>query len=259
MNRQIDKNLVKERFSKAIDTYTHEAIVQQYIAEQMCNILKKFIPSEKKGAVLEIGCGTGLFTRLFLKENTIDKLTINDICDISKLGLEDLLGEKVSFLSGDAERLNLPDNQDMIVSCSAIQWFDNPVVFLKNCKEKLTDSGILAISSFAPENFKEIKEISSCTLQYISIDKIKKSLRNYYDIIYSSEENIYLYFDSPKEVLKHLKKTGVNGIRKEKWTRKNLNEFCLKYKKHFSTTNDKVRLTYNPIYLICKKKQNEKE
>lgn len=259
MNHYIDKKLVKERFSKATQTYSEEAVVQRHIAEQMNNIIKNFTPASKRNNILEIGCGTGLFTRIFLKENTINKLIMNDICDNIEHEISDLLGDNISFIPGDAENLEFPENLDMIVSCSAIQWFANPLFFLEECRNKLIDSGILAISTFAPDNFKEISSISPATINYLPIETIKESLSKYYDIIYTSEEKMSLYFDSPEDVLKHLKKTGVNGIRKERWTRSNLADFTTRYKERFSTDNNMVTLTYNPIYIICKKKNNEKE
>lgn len=255
MNQDIDKKLIKERFSKATQTYTEEAVVQKYIAEKMNQIIKDFIPEEKRRKVLEIGCGTGLFTRIYLKGSTINKLIMNDICDEVEQKLSDILGNNISFLPGDAESINLPVNMDMIVSCSAIQWFNNPIDFLNGCRERLSDSGVLAISTFAPDNFNEISTVCSSTLNYIPEEKIRQSLEKYYDIIYIGEEKIPLYFKSPEDVLKHLKKTGVNGIKKEKWTRSKLNDFILRYKELFSMDNDMVTLTYNPIYIICKKKK----
>ena len=81
MNSYIDKDLVKQRFSKARYTYSDNAVIQKHIAEQMNNIIKRFVPQTRKNNVLEIGCGTGLFTRIFLKENAVEKLIMNDICE----------------------------------------------------------------------------------------------------------------------------------------------------------------------------------
>lgn len=259
MNNYIDKDLVRQRFSKARYTYSDNAVIQKHIAEQMNNIIKRFAPQTRKNNVLEIGCGTGLFTRIFLKENAVEKLIMNDICEEMEFQIYELLNENSSFLPGDAESIDLPENQDMIISCSAIQWFENPIGFLNGCRKKLKDSGILAISTFAPDNFREIASVNSSMLRYIDMETIRDALAEHYDIIYSGEEKICLYFNSPEDVLRHLKKTGVNGIRKEKWTRKELNSFITRYKELFSTENNMVTLTYNPIYIICKKKNHEKE
>ena len=40
----MDKNLIAERFSKAIGTYTREANIQQQIAEKMIHLLQQYLP-----------------------------------------------------------------------------------------------------------------------------------------------------------------------------------------------------------------------
>ena len=42
----MDKNLIAERFSKAIGTYTREANIQQQIAEKMIHLLQQYLPPE---------------------------------------------------------------------------------------------------------------------------------------------------------------------------------------------------------------------
>lgn len=54
----MDKNLIAERFSKAIGTYTQEANIQQQIAEKMIHLLQQYLPPTPLGKVVEFGCGT---------------------------------------------------------------------------------------------------------------------------------------------------------------------------------------------------------
>jgi hypothetical protein len=61
-----------------------------------------------------------------------------------------------------------------------------------------------------------------------------------------------MYFDSPLEVLKHIKATGVNSLHRQVWTPGRLRRFVDDYKQIFSDENDSVKLTYHPIILICK-------
>ena len=50
----------------------------------------------------------------------------------------------------------------------------------------------------------------------------------------SKEEKIKLYFNSPIDVLKHLKLTGVNAIKEHKFTKSSLKEFEKKYYEQYS-------------------------
>jgi len=74
-----------------------------------------------------------------------------------------------------------------------------------------------------------------------------------YQIVYSREEKLKLSFASPLEVLKHLKETGVTGIRRQSWTRGELDDFCRRYREQYTAPDGTVPLTYHPIYMICKK------
>ena len=60
-------------------------------------------------------------------------------------------------------------------------------------------------------------------------------------------------FDTPLEVLKHMKQTGVNGLRKPFLGKEWFRSFEEKYY-GLHATNNKVRLTYNPITIIAKKR-----
>ena len=68
------------------------------------------------------------------------------------------------------------------------------------------------------------------------------------------EEIKTVYFPSPKDVLLHLKRSGVNGITSEKWTKSDLLYFTNQYNKLFKSDYG-VSLTYHPIYIIASKKQ----
>ena len=95
--------------------------------------------------------------------------------------------------------------------------------------------------------------LTSDTLPYRSLAELTKVLSTEYQIVYSREEKLKLSFTSPLEVLKHLKETGVTGIRQQSWTRGELNDFCRRYNELYAAPDGTVPLTYHPIYMICKK------
>lgn len=121
----MDKTLISRRFAKAVGTYLDKADVQRYVASRMAELTGRYIPADVQERVLEIGCGTGMFTRMYLKQATPEEMWLNDLCPEVKPYLADVLGEKVHFVAKDAETLAFPGGQDLIVSCSAVQWFDD--------------------------------------------------------------------------------------------------------------------------------------
>lgn len=249
----MDKSLIRRRFSKAVPTYIQKANVQLEVAHRMSQLVKTYIPSCERQRVVEIGCGTGAFTRAYLSDESPKTLLLNDLCPEVKSSLDDLMSGQVIFCPGDAERMEFPVNQDLFVSCSAIQWFDSPEDFFVKCFHRLRDGGCWAFTTFGPRNLEEVAQLTSVSLPYRSQHQLIGELSSRYQILYSDEEIRRLVFESPMEVLKHLKETGVTGIGGHAWTRNRLAEFCSDYERRFSLPEGGVSLTYHPIYVIAKK------
>lgn len=252
----MNKQLIAERFGKARDTYNKEAIVQEQIAARMVCLLEQHI-APQCGRVVEVGCGTGIFSRMLLRSFNPSKLILNDICSDMESCLHDSISDRVSFCAGDAEQFPFSGSQNLIVSCSALQWFTSPERFFGHCHRYLSEDGYLAFSTFGKENMKEIAYVTGNSLLYRSKTELEQALSTDYRIVCSEEETVTLRFESPLEVLYHLKRTGVTAVKGESWTRKDLAAFCHKYKEQFND-NGSVCLTYHPIYIIVKKKSNEK-
>ncbi|MCC8174518.1 MAG: malonyl-[acyl-carrier protein] O-methyltransferase BioC, partial [Odoribacter sp.] len=93
-----------------------------------------------------------------------------------------------------------------------------------------------------------------CSLDYINKDDIQKLVSESFDILHIEESLDTIYFNEPLEVLKHLKKTGVNSLSKNwLWTKGSLSKFIEEYTSRFSVNNT-FPLTYHPVYLVCRKK-----
>lgn len=73
------KELVAQRFSKAVATYTQESYVQQKIAKKMIRLLKEYTTTDH-ARIIELGCGTGFYSQLLLEHLQPDHLWLNDLC-----------------------------------------------------------------------------------------------------------------------------------------------------------------------------------
>ncbi len=248
----MDKTLITERFGACLPTYHTEASVQK----EICRTLANQLPAITTDNILEIGCGTGFLTRMLLEKSSSKNWLINDLVPVAKEWIDPLCEsypeKQISFMPGDAERLDFPKGQDLIVSASTIQWFEDLEGFFRKSAERLNQGGILAFSTFGPENMIEIKTASGIGLNYPPIDELKSFIPDNLKIITAQEEKIVLEFDNAPDVLNHIRKTGVNGISREKWTRRKYIEFCSQYEEQF-TFGNKVNLTYHPIYMVCEK------
>lgn len=255
----IDKQLVARSFAHSRYTYEQEASVQRQIAEKMMRLLENvsttYPATHLPRHLVEVGCGTGSFSRMLQDKFHPESLLLNDLCPEMEECLKDLCrNPHIRFLAQDAEILEFPAQTQLIASCSTVQWFNHPNVFLQHCHQALTDNGWLAISTFGPQNMHQIRQLTGHGLTYLNLEAWKKMLSPKFHIIHAEEEIAELRFDSPLDVLKHMKQTGVTGTEKRMWTRGILQSFCQQYIQLFSQENQQVSLTYHPIYLIAKKK-----
>lgn len=250
----INKELMAERFTKAVGTYTLQAQVQQQIANKMIGLLQRNLPASPPRRIVEFGCGTGIYSRLLLGSLQPERLLLNDLCCEMINSCCDLLSERVAFLPGDAEHILFPPETELITSCSTLQWFEQPEAFFRRCNSYLSACGYFAFSTFGRENLTEIRQLTGNGLAYRSRGELEAALLPLYDIVHSEEEIIPLTFDAPMEVLRHLKQTGVTGTAVHHWTRTSLQRFCQQYTRQFGQ-GESVSLTYHPIYIIAKKKE----
>lgn len=209
------------------------------------------------GSVLEIGCGSGVLTERFFKNFQADRFYANDLVedceDMASEIARQYSPEHVSFIGGDIERIatELPVNLDLIVSNATFQWLDDPESFLSELNTHMTPGGIMAFSTFGPQNFMEIRHLTGKSLTYLSCSELRTLLEKQFQVITCSEECLQLLFGSPRRVLTHLRLTGVNGVSKQAWTKSDLKTFERRYREEFGQ-NGEVPLTYHPIICLVK-------
>jgi len=245
----LNKNLVAQRFAKAGQSYSEHAIVQKQICQNLTSLLQQFCPS-KMLRVFEIGCGSGNLTHLITASFQIEELILNDLyADVQQHFNHQ---ENLKWLIGDVETLEFPQQLDMIVSGSALQWMQDLPLLLKHSNGALVDQGWLCFSTFGYQNLMEIKELTGQGLSYWSVENWNRALTQAgFEILHLSESETQLYFDSPKAVLQHLKATGVTATAQHRWTKQTLQQFYQDYDRFKHAEG--YSLTYHPIYCIARR------
>nr|WP_274387173.1 malonyl-ACP O-methyltransferase BioC [Acinetobacter pittii] len=245
----MNKNLVAQRFAKAGQSYSEHAIVQKQICQNLTGLVQQFCP-RMMSRVFEIGCGSGNLTRLLATSFQFEEFILNDLyADVQQHFSHQ---ENLKWLIGDVETLDFPQQLDMIVSGSALQWMQDLPHLLKRFNEALTERGWLCFSTFGSQNLMEIKELTGQGLSYWSVENWNSALiQADFEILHLSESETQLYFDSPKAVLQHLKATGVTATAQHRWTKQTLQQFYQDYDRFKCVEG--YSLTYHPIYCIARR------
>ncbi|GAB01543.1 pimeloyl-CoA synthesis protein [Acinetobacter sp. NBRC 100985] len=247
----VNKALVAQRFAKAGQSYVEHAVTQKQISKELFEYLKTYCP-KNLDSVLEIGCGSGNLTHLFQSCFQTKNLYLNDLYEDVAQHFSDL--EKIHWLIGDIEQLQLPHSLDAVISSSALQWMVDLPALLQRIHNALKPKSYFGFSTFGENNLIEIKKLTGQGLNYYSSEVLKQKLEeNGFEIVFIQEEQKNLYFDDPKLVLHHLKATGVTATAKShRWTKQSLQQFYSDYQQFYDEHG--FRLTYHPIYVIVRKK-----
>lgn len=194
------KELIRKRFSKAAETYDEYAKAQQLICEHLVKILTQHSDGRFQ-RVLEIGCGSGGFTRLLKRECQIEEWILNDLCEswINSIGRIFPYAQP-NFLVGDAETLKFPGRFDLIASASAVQWMKDLPSFFQKISSVLSPHGTFIFNTFLPDNLPEIRELTGIGLQYPNKEEIMNWLAADFEVIYTESSQISLHFKHPLEV-----------------------------------------------------------
>ena len=250
-----DKNLLQRRFSAASKTYDNHAIVQQQMARKLVSLALPEISTPCEN-ILEIGCGTGLLTREIVKHISFSNYIANDLVNEVEPVIHSIISKQqqtsFEFIQGDAQQLSITNKQDMIWSGATIQWIRNLDQFFEHTSSLLKSDGYFALSSFGTNNFIEIKALTGKGIEYLSKQDVIMKASKHYKIINKHCWYNKLWFNTPLEVLKHMRNTGVNGISSTTWTKKDLENFSSGYQQYRNAKG--FPLTYHPFILILQKK-----
>lgn len=242
---QINPKLIKNQFEKSLDKYNENALVQKLMAEKLILEILNF--QSEFNNILELGCGAGLLTQELVKKISYENYFANDLVEKSKNYIKKIIPNTV-FYCGNAQKIKPTQKMDLIISNAMFQWFKS--IESGYFKNMLNKNGILAFSSFSPDNFKEIREITGLSLKYKTLNELKEIFQKDFELLYTEEYTSVLEFSNPLELLAHMKNTGVNSLTTQKWTFKEVKDFCDKYSEKYP----KKTLTYAPIIFICRKK-----
>lgn len=238
----ICKDEVGRSFNGVADSYGSHAVVQHSMARRLAGMIGREAVGFRH--ILEFGCGTGFLTSC-LKEAYPE----------ARFELWDLKAQFDGVTECDAEvaiRRTEDESFDLIAGASVLQWFHSPELFLLECYRALRPGGIIAVATFGPENFSEVTSLGVPPLAYRSVGQWREFFaRNGWNNALCVDEFAPLHFQSPADVLRHMRLTGVNrtspGDGRIAAARRLLASYPV------DAVTGECRLTYHSLFFIIRK------
>ena len=231
LNTGIEKNIIAS-FSKYAHSYDRYALLQKSMAERLAS----YLPEKPPSHILELGCGTGVFTNHLLNM-PINKLTLNDISSVMIDTLKSRLKipSNTQFIIGNAEKISL-DKTDLICANAVFQWFQKPMEALTHLKSSLNKTGTIVFSTFGPETLVEFRETANLRspIKLISLKQWKNFIKDSGFTLNSIDvEKRKIFSPSTLNLMKTLQQIGAAPIRI--FNAGGLRKLILDYDKRFAT------------------------
>lgn len=264
MQQEIDKSLVAQRFGKQAANYDAVTPVQNAMAHYLGEKARAYCPPDRVHRILELGCGTGRLTRILRDSYGSADITSIDISP-SMVEVARKTNPDVRFETVDAEDYirGRREKYDLIVSNAAVQWFQQPEMSLPLCRELLSDHGVLALSTFGNETFRELK--ASFIHAYAKLGRTfqghvgelpdAKFWRKLFPESQVVEQFFYKEFPDVRSFLRSIQTAGAtNSFEKQAYIhRQVLREMLDFYSSSFPVANSGgIICTYQAIFLFCR-------
>jgi len=270
-------NIVKERFSNAAPRYDREAGLQEDVALELMDFMKRarapkdFPRGMEHPRVLDIGCGTG---RLMIKMREalrgVPVFGLDIALPMLKgAALRPGLWESAhGFVNSDCAALPFRDRTfELIVSNLAYQWVMGIERAFSEATRVLGRGGAFAFSTLGPKTLYELSSSLAgagyggerfTITPFAKTGEIEKALKRAGLYIMDIKEmTMVRSYESPLHLLKILKNTGATargriygkGLSGGTFLRKAMNI----YEKKFPAKEGGVRATYDVILVAAKK------
>ena len=210
IKQKSENNISQEigwHFSKYAHAYDKHAQLQKLMAKKLAS----FLPNDTPEQILEIGCGTGLFTK-YLLNKSVKKIFLNDISPemISCMKLKIFLPPYSQIIHGNAELLKF-QKVDMIAANAVFQWFKNPRVVLGRLNSYIKSNGSLVFSTFGPSTLEELRKVAPLESPVLLLSKNEwcKLIEEAGFIVHlSAKESHKTFFPNTLSLLKNLQQIG---------------------------------------------------
>lgn len=214
--QQPSKQAIAQSFSKAAAGYDKAAELQRIIGYQL---IKQIPESITPLSLIDLGCGTGYFTRQLQQRFDYANVIGIDLAE-GMLKQSQLQDKTCYWLVGDAEQLPILDNSlDLIFSNLAVQWCHDFAKVLDEAYRVLKPKGKFIFSSLCKGTLTELEESWRVVDNYIHVNNFLE-FTNYLQLLKVSPFSIIhcelcqqqTFYKDLKVLMKDLKAIGAHNI-----------------------------------------------
>jgi len=205
------KNIIRH-FNRSPATYLQAASLQQMVA----NELAQFLPSYSANEILEIGCGTGLFSQHLITQFPRANVMLTDIAPaMIAYCQKQISGFNIDYTCVDSETAQLQKKFNLITSSMTLHWFQDFQTGFNNVIKHLDSKGTLLFSMLGESSLIEWQDICKqsniayATPSFLSESQIKKMFPN----IQIQSRIIQQTYTDCYHFLKHMKLLGAHTAR----------------------------------------------
>jgi malonyl-CoA O-methyltransferase len=149
---------IAQSFGARAASYEENADLQRTVAKGLARLL----PPLAAPRVLELGCGTGLFSRHLLSRYPDGTFLLTDLApsmvEQCRLNVNSL-GKRLSFEIMDAARPTADGRFDLIAMSMTLHWLADPEAALATLRKRLAPEGVMVFATLGGESFPEWRDV----------------------------------------------------------------------------------------------------
>ncbi len=207
-------------FSKAAMTYDQFGDIQKISGEKLIDLI-----SINPNSILDVGCGTGHFSKQLVDQFLPEKITLLDP-SLEMLSQAKQTIKKATFIHSSVESFETKEKFDLITANASLHWTKNLDASIKKLQSLLTTDGVIVFSVFGPETYRELNSV----YPFSSENKVE------FDQTFHVKQFKFIkQFPNLLALLKLIKNTGTQGVGKFKglWTPRALKKIESAYLKKY--------------------------
>lgn len=264
----ISKEQVIRRFGKMSHSYDEYANIQKNMAVTLHHLAKT---TGNFTNILEIGCGTGFFTRLIASLYPQARILATDISPgmltAAKANLRDF--NHIRYALEDGENLQTCETFDLIISNAAFQWFNDYTKAYRGFLDHLLPGGHLIYATFGQNTFRELHASFQAAHEISGIRSSARHGQSFasssalhtlmtdlsYKTVTHTEEYFREFFPTVKDFLASIKKIGANNAshRGNPTVNRQLMFSMMRFYEQNYQEHGQIYATYHVIYGCGKK------